>query len=416
MKEQNNIYKIALLVSLSCVLQISESYIPHPVPGLRLGLANIMTLLALVDLGFKASLEVAILRTIVSSFMMGTFMSPTFILSFSGALISAFIMGSFYRLARTYKRFHLSIVGISILGALSHNAVQLYLAYLLLIRHKAIFIFLPWLSIGALIMGWVTGVAAGRICCRLKEMERQEAEAKECMMSSFTWRPQHYAPSNSFFHRLPAQTKIISLLILSLAVLVVSHFLFYLGLFFALIMIAVISQTSFDFLLSRVRKCTSLVFASFFFPVFFNSGKHVLLNTDHFRITYEGLNTGALFAFRIIFLIAASSLLIRITSPEDLTQGLARVLSPLKVFGVSKKRIATILSLSWMAIPVFWDMARNTLRKARVKEVRNLSGLIALLVDFIVGFYLETEQIGVSSKYKDKPFIWEKCVSCTEAL
>ena len=84
--QNRNNYTTALFVALACVLQISESLIPLPIPGLRLGLANILTLTALVMLGFRAALEITLMRTILSSFITGTFMSPGFILSFSGFL------------------------------------------------------------------------------------------------------------------------------------------------------------------------------------------------------------------------------------------------------------------------------------------------------------------------------------------
>ncbi len=162
-KEDRKIYKIALLVSISCVLQISESLIPHPIPGLRLGLANMVTLIALVTLGFRSALEIAIFRTVLSSFIMGTFMSPTFILSFSGAAISTLVMGFFYWLSSFHRRYRLSIIGISIIGALSHNIIQLYLAYLILVKHGGIFVFFPWLCIGAVVTGWITGTVAGSV-------------------------------------------------------------------------------------------------------------------------------------------------------------------------------------------------------------------------------------------------------------
>jgi len=57
-KENTRMYKVALLVSMACVLQISESLIPHPIPGLRLGLANMLTLVALVTLGFRYALQI----------------------------------------------------------------------------------------------------------------------------------------------------------------------------------------------------------------------------------------------------------------------------------------------------------------------------------------------------------------------
>ncbi|MCP4109706.1 MAG: Gx transporter family protein, partial [Desulfobacteraceae bacterium] len=143
------IYKIAILVAMSCVLQISESMIPHPIPGLRLGLANMLVLVALVFLGFGSALQIAVFRTILSSFIMGTFMSPTFILSFSGALTSTVVMGILFRLSCYHNRYGFSIIGISIAGAFTFNMVQLYLAYILLIKHGGIFVFFPWLCIGA---------------------------------------------------------------------------------------------------------------------------------------------------------------------------------------------------------------------------------------------------------------------------
>jgi heptaprenyl diphosphate synthase len=55
--KDHKIYQIALLVALACILQISESMIPHPIPGLRLGLANMVTLTTMVLLGFRHALS-----------------------------------------------------------------------------------------------------------------------------------------------------------------------------------------------------------------------------------------------------------------------------------------------------------------------------------------------------------------------
>ena len=102
-KQWQKTQRIAVLVAVSCVLQVSESFIPHPIPGLRLGLANIITLVALVNVGFGHALEIAILRTFLSSFIMGTFLSFSFILSISASCVSTIVMGIFYSLARNRK-------------------------------------------------------------------------------------------------------------------------------------------------------------------------------------------------------------------------------------------------------------------------------------------------------------------------
>jgi heptaprenyl diphosphate synthase len=389
-QEDHKVYKIALLVAFACVLQIAESLIPHPIPGLRLGLANMLTLTAMVVLGFRYALEVAVLRTVLSAFIMGTFMSPTFILSFSGAVLSTLIMGFFYWLSGVHRRFRLSIIGISIIGAFCHNLVQLYLAYLLLVKHEGIFVFLPWLSIGAVATGWVVGVVAGGVCRSLSENPQQDRLAKipaagaESMI-------RHYVPGSSLLHRWPAEIKISAVFVLALAVLFFSNFWFYLGLFFFLAALAAVSKTPFAFLVSKTKRYSSLLAVAFLLPVFFNSGANTVATIASFKITYEGLGTGALFTSRILFLLIASCLLMRTTSAEELTRGLARVLSPLRYLGISQQRVATILSLAWTAIPHVWETTRGAILSANLKEVKNMRNLLPLLSDLIARLYLNTE-------------------------
>lgn len=387
-KENNNIYKIVLLVSIACVLQISETLFPHPVPGIRLGLANIMTLIALVNLGFRPALEVAVLRTLLSSFIIGTFMSPAFILSFAGAVVSTLIMGLFFKLSCISRQYRLSIVGISVMGALSHNIVQLVLAYFIFIKHAGIFVFLPWLCIGAIVMGWLTGVAAGRVCLKLRETGDLEAGVKLGCNGSAALLSRSYQAGESILHRLPANKKIAGIFFLSLLVLVFNNFAFYLALFSLLVFLALFSRISLVSLFSRLKKYNSLVLVAFIFPLFFNSGAHVLFRIADFRITAEGLNAGAGFAFRLLFLILANSLLMMTTSLEDMTRGLSKTLLPLRLFGISGKRTASILSLSLISIPSLGEALRNAVRQADFKNVKNLRNLAPVLSNLIVTLYL----------------------------
>ncbi|HAZ10699.1 MAG: hypothetical protein A2047_02220 [Omnitrophica bacterium GWA2_41_15] len=386
----NNIYKIALLVSLACVLQIAESLIPHPIPGLRLGLANIITLVALVNLGFGYSLEITVLRTVLSSFIMGTFMSPGFILSFAAGVMSTLTMGFLYWLAHATKQRLFSIVGISVAGALAHNIVQLGLAYFIMIKHAGIFVFLPWLSIGAVFIGWFTGAVSSKICLKLKETEGCKTTPK-IKKEYHGLKLNHYLAGDSIIHRISPNIKIAGVVILSLAVLFFSSLWFYAALFVFFAAIAAMSTTSFQYLFSSARRCSSLIFVSFLFPVFFNSGKHIVSHFAYFNITSEGLNTGIIFALRLICLIWASSLLARTTSPEDLGKGLSRILAPLQPLGISGKRIAAILSLSWTAMPILWETAKAGIRELDLKKAKNPRYLIMFISDIIANIYLETD-------------------------
>jgi heptaprenyl diphosphate synthase len=389
-QKDQRICKIALLVAFACVLQIAESLIPHPIPGLRLGLANMLTLTAMVVLGFRYALEVAVLRTVLSAFIMGTFMSPTFILSFSGAVLSTLIMGFFYWLSGINHRFRLSIIGISIVGAFCHNLVQLYLAYLLLVKHDGIFVFFPWLSIGAVASGWVVGVVAGNVCRTLASISRPES-LPEVAAASKSEMIRHFVPGNSPLHRLTAEIKIIAVFILAVLILLSHNVWFYLGLFFFLFSMALLSQMSLSLIVSKVRRYSTLLAAAFLLPVFFNSGTREAVTILSFKITYEGLYTGALFTSRILFLLFASSLLILTTSPRELTRGLSRVLFPLKYMGIPQQRMASILSLAWNAMPYVWATTRGAIISADLKKAENLRNLLPLLSNLIANLYLNTE-------------------------
>ncbi|MBD3182088.1 heptaprenyl diphosphate synthase [Candidatus Poribacteria bacterium] len=147
--------RISLLVALATVLSIFESQLPIPrPPWLRLGLANIITLIALEIYGVKSAVTVACVRSILA----GLFGSlPMLIFSFPAALSSSLAMGFVYTI--TGKKF--SLVGVSIIGAVIHNTTQLLTAQVILklSRSSVIFLF-PVLILAALISGLITGLIA----------------------------------------------------------------------------------------------------------------------------------------------------------------------------------------------------------------------------------------------------------------
>ncbi len=149
-------YRIAVLAAYALALSGFESLIPTPIRWLRLGLANIITLAALILYGFRTAISVTLIRVILASLFMGTFLGPAFILSFGGGVSSIAAMGLVHRLSR--KMF--GPVGLSLIGALFHKHAQLALAYLLFIqRIEAVLLITPIL----VLLGTFTGVANGVI-------------------------------------------------------------------------------------------------------------------------------------------------------------------------------------------------------------------------------------------------------------
>lgn len=389
--------RVAVLVALACVLQVAESFIPHPVPGLRLGLANMITLTAMVLLGFRYAMEVALLRTILSALIMGTFMSPTFILSFSGAVVSTAVMGLFYWLSGIHRYFRLSVIGVSILGAVTHNMVQLFLAYFLLVKHGGIFIFFPYLSLGAVATGWVVGVVTGGVCCRVLNGDTNGTVEKPAGYEN-PWLNRHYQPGTSFFHRLPASLKLSVTFLLSVYVFVIDSLYAYLIIFLIMMFLAAVSRVAIKAIFLQMKRFAMLPLTAFLLPVFFHSSPNIIAQIGVLKITAGGVHLGTLFALRILLLLFASGLLVRTTSLEEMTRGLSQVLFPIEFLGISRHRVATVLTLAWEAVPGAWEAARSSIATAEFKKVHTLRNLIPHLSRLIAALYLRAGQVEVQKK------------------
>lgn len=156
MMQSQDKYRIALLSAYAIAIHSFENLLPTPIPWLRLGIANIITLATLVLYGFRAAMMVTLIRVTLSSIFIGTFLGPGFIMSFCGGVSSTAAMGITFSL---FPRLF-GPVGLSLIGALFHNVSQLFIAYLLFVRQlEAILIVTPLL----ILLGTITGVVNGFI-------------------------------------------------------------------------------------------------------------------------------------------------------------------------------------------------------------------------------------------------------------
>ena len=149
---------LALLVAFAVAIHTVEAAIPLPipVPGAKLGLANIITLLTIVFYGYRSGLVVASLRSIIGSLLTGSFLGFGFYLSFCGAVCSSLMMALFMNFYRSQK---ITLVSVSLAGAVTFNLVQLALASLL-VKNTLLFQgYIPFLLLLAVPTGLFTGLA-----------------------------------------------------------------------------------------------------------------------------------------------------------------------------------------------------------------------------------------------------------------
>lgn len=156
MKRTSRMIYIGLLVAQALVLYLIESMIPVPfiTPGAKLGLANLVTVVALYTLdNNKDVFLVVILRLILSTMFGGSVSS--FMYSASGAILSYFVMIFMKKIGRD----KLSIIGVSATGAVFHNVGQLLVASLI-VKNIAVMLYLPILSIAGIGTGIFIGITA----------------------------------------------------------------------------------------------------------------------------------------------------------------------------------------------------------------------------------------------------------------
>lgn len=148
---------VAMLITMASILHIIEGALPPiPVTGARLGLANIITVAAIIMFGPKAAFSVAVGRTMLGSLFSTGIVSPGFAMSFSGAMLSWALMSLLYLVAKN----SFSLIGLSLVGAVAHNVAQLFVASLIL-ENTATFTLLPLLMFFAVPTGVMVGLAAG---------------------------------------------------------------------------------------------------------------------------------------------------------------------------------------------------------------------------------------------------------------
>lgn len=142
---------LSFLVSIALVIYIIEAQIPVLFPGMKLGLANMISLAALILLGWKEALLIMILRTTLGSIFGGTM--PSFMFSLAGGFLSNIIMIILYK---NFKN-SISIWTISICGAVFHNIGQLFVASIV-VQSFRIYVYLPVLLVSAILTGYFIGL------------------------------------------------------------------------------------------------------------------------------------------------------------------------------------------------------------------------------------------------------------------
>ncbi len=153
MKNLKRICILSMLLAMAIVLNMVETLIPIFIPGVKLGLANIIILIMLYEFKPTEALIVNLLRIIIVGLIRSTLLSPTFLMSLTGGILSYLLMLLFSR----GKIF--SPIGVSVLGAVGHTVGQIVIAIILL-DTTAVVYYLPLIALLSVLTGVFSGILA----------------------------------------------------------------------------------------------------------------------------------------------------------------------------------------------------------------------------------------------------------------
>lgn len=158
-----NVAVLGLCVALAMIMSYIESLFPlnFAVPGIKMGLANIVIIFLLYRVGFGAACVVSLIRVFLVSLLFGNVMMMAY--SLAGAALSLVLM---LMLKKSGK---FSVIGVSIAGGVAHNAGQIIMAIILL-GARQIAYYLPVLVITGTVTGVLIGIAASVVIKRIKHI------------------------------------------------------------------------------------------------------------------------------------------------------------------------------------------------------------------------------------------------------
>ena len=213
-----------------------------------------------------------------------------------------------------------------------------------------------------------------------------------------------YYPGNSFIHRLDPRTKILSTLLLIVAVFLANTAIGYAALCAMVLFIILVSCLPFMLVLKSVKPLLFIIVLTLVLHAVMGQGEHVLYQWKFIKVTEEGLQLGVQMAMRLILLLMISSILTFTTSPIVLTDGIEALLRPFRVIGVPAHDLAMMMTIALRFIPTLMEETDRII-KAQTARGADFSGgnllvraknMLPILVPLFISAFRRADDLAVA--------------------
>ena len=205
-----------------------------------------------------------------------------------------------------------------------------------------------------------------------------------------------YYPGESWVHRLDARVKIIATLVFIVALFIVDNFYGFLISLAALAIVIGVSKVPLRFILRGLKPVFIIIAFTFILNLFMVPGD-VLWSLGFLHITKQGLRTAVFLGIRLIFLIIGSSMLTLTTRPIQLTDGIEKLLGPLKKIGVPAHELAMMMTIALRFIPTLMEETDKIMKAQQARgadfESGNLLNRVKALIPILVPLFISAFRI-----------------------
>ena len=213
-----------------------------------------------------------------------------------------------------------------------------------------------------------------------------------------------YFPGDTFVHRLDPRTKLVLVLIYIVALFLAKWVFSYALVLVFLILAVVLSKARLPVMLRGVKPLLLIILLTGLLNIFFARGETLLFEWRFIHVYAEGLQTAGFMVLRILMLVCGTFLLTYTTSPIDLTDGMERLMSPLKKIRFPAHELAMMTSIALRFIPTLIEETNKIIsaQKARGADFesgnlfRRAKALIPILVPLFISAFRRADELATA--------------------
>ena len=212
-----------------------------------------------------------------------------------------------------------------------------------------------------------------------------------------------YYPTNSIIHKLDARVKLIATFIFMVSLFIINKFWPYLIVVGSLMAVVAMSKIPSKYIIKGLKPLRWIIVFTFVINIFFLPGDPIW-SFGFIKITRQGLSQAVFMALRLIFLVVGTSLLTLTTSPIELTDGIEKLLNPLRKIGFPVHELAMMMTIALRFIPTLLDET-DKIMKAQMSrgadfESKNIinraKNLVPLLIPLFISAFRRADELAMA--------------------